>query len=79
MKIILDLDKSMNNYEWEDKKELKDFIDNYMLPTLWELYDKYGFESGTDVFTNEEVNKLYDILDMFRDYKLKGERKNGRF
>lgn len=75
MKIILDLDKSMNNYEWEDKKELKDFIDNYMLPTLWELYDKYNFESETDVFTDEEVNKLYDILDMFRDYKLKGEKK----
>ena len=75
MKIILDLDKSMSNYEWEDKKELKDFIDNYMLPTLWELYDKYNFESETDVFTDEEVNKLYDILDMFRDYKLKGERK----
>ena len=29
MKIILNLEKSFNNYEWDNEEELKDFIDNY--------------------------------------------------
>lgn len=71
MKVILDLNKSFNNYEWEDKKELKDFIDNYMLDTLWKFYDNNNLESGSDLLTDEEINKLYDILDMFRNYEIK--------
>lgn len=71
MKVILDLKHSFNNYEWDDVKELKDFIDNYMLDTLWKFYDKNNFESGSDLLTDEETNKLYDILDMFRSYEIK--------
>lgn len=71
MKIILDLDKSFSNYDWDNKKELKDFIDNYMLDILWKFYDKNNLESGNDYLTEEEVNKLYDILDMFRNYEIK--------
>ncbi len=71
MKIILDLDKSFNNYDWEDKKQLKDFVDNYMLDTLWKFYDKNNFESDSNYLSDEEINKLYDILDMFRDYEIK--------
>ena len=72
MKVILDLKKSFNNYEWDDIKELKDFIDNYMLDTLWKFYDKNNLESGSDLLTDEEINKLYDILDMFSNYEIKG-------
>lgn len=71
MKVILDLKKSFNNYEWDDIKELKDFIDNYMLDTLWKFYDKNNLESGSDLLTDEEINKLYDILDMFSNYEIK--------
>ena len=71
MKIVLDLKHSFSNYEWEDKEELKDFIDNYMLDTLWKFYDNNNLESGNDYLTEEEINKLYDILDMFRNYEIK--------
>jgi hypothetical protein len=71
MKVILDLKNSFNNYEWDDVKELKDFIDNYMLDTLWKFYDKNNLESGSDLLTDEEINKLYDILDMFSNYEIK--------
>lgn len=72
MKVVLDLKHSFSNYEWDDVKELKDFIDNYMLDTLWKFYDKNNLESGSDLLTDEEINKLYDILDMFRSYEIKG-------
>lgn len=71
MEVILDLKHSFSNYEWDDAKELKDFIDNYMLDTLWKFYDKNNLESGSDLLTDEEINKLYDILDMFRSYEIK--------
>jgi hypothetical protein len=70
MKIELDLSKSYSNYEWDNKNELKDFIDNYMLRTLWKLYDR---NEDKNFLTDEEQNKLYDILDMFREYKVKEE------
>ena len=68
MKVILDLSKSYSNNEWDNKKELKDFIDNYMLPVLWGLYEK---NEDKEFLNDEEQNKLYDILDMFREYKIK--------
>ena len=71
MKIELDLSKSMSNYEWENEEELKDFIDNYMLKTLWKLYYKNDLEHDENSFSEEEQNKLYDILDMFRKYEVK--------
>lgn len=70
MKIILNLEKSMSNYEWETE-ELKDFIDNYMLKTLWDLYSKNDLEHNENNLSEEEQNKLYDILDMFRNYEIK--------
>lgn len=71
MKIELDLSKSMSNYEWDNEEELKDFIDNYMLKTLWELYNKNDLEHNENNLSEEEQNKLYDILDMFRKYEVK--------
>lgn len=71
MKIILNLEKSMSNYEWETEEELKDFIDNYMLKTLWEFYNKNDLEHNENNLSEEEQNKFYDILDMFRNYEIK--------
>ena len=71
MKIELDLSKSMSNYEWDNEEELKDFIDNYMLKTLWEFYNKNDLEHNENNLSEEEQNKLYDILDMFRNYEVK--------
>lgn len=70
MKIELDLNSSYSNSEWDNKIELIDFIDNYMLRTLWKLYDR---NEDKNFLTDEEQNKLYDILDMFREYKVKEE------
>lgn len=41
-----------------------------MLRTLWKLYDR---NEDKNFLTDEEQNKLYDILDMFREYKVKEE------
>lgn len=61
MKIILDLNKSMNNHELKNKKELETHLNN-IFDTLWGLYHKLD---------EEEKNSLYDLLDMFRNYEIK--------
>ena len=68
MKVILNLEESYSNNEWDNKKELKEFISKYMLKTLWKLYDRNERE---EFLNEEEQNKLYDILDMFRNYEIK--------
>ena len=73
MKIILDLSESYSNNEWDNKRELKEFIDKYMLKTLWKLIDR---NEEIQFLSEEEQNKLYDILDMFREYKIKGGDNN---
>lgn len=73
MKIELDLRESYSNSEWDNKRELKNFIDKYMLKTLWKLIDK---NEKRQFLSEEEQNKLYDILDMFREYKIKGGDNN---
>ena len=73
MKIELDLNKSYSNNEWDNKRELKEFIDKYMLKTLWKLIDR---NEKIQFLSEEEQNKLYDILDMFREYKIKGGDNN---
>ena len=69
MKIELNLNESYSNNEWDNKRELKEFIDKYMLKTLWKLIDR---NEDKQFLTEEEQNKLYDILDMFREYRIKG-------
>lgn len=73
MKIELDLRESYSNSEWDNKRELKNFIDRYMLKTLWKLLDR---NEKRQFLSEEEQNKLYDILDMFREYKIKGGDNN---
>lgn len=73
MKIELDLRESYSNSEWDNKRELKNFIDKYMLKTLWKLLDR---NEDKQFLSEEEQNKLYDILDMFREYKIKGGDNN---
>lgn len=65
MKIILDLDKSINNYDY-DEKEIKMVIES-SLNTLWNKYD-YECESFEE---DEEHFALYNILDMFRSFEIK--------
>lgn len=65
MKIELDLSKSINNYHWEDKEELKEHIFN-MINELWELYNE-----TEEIMSVEKHNRLYDILDMFNKYEIK--------
>ena len=73
MKIVLDLKHSYNNYEWEDKEELKKYIEENMLPILWNLYNKNSdnVDSFREDLSTEELNRLYDILDMFNKYEIK--------
>jgi len=68
MKIILDLDHSINNYNWT-KEELEKFV-LVMLDTLWALYNR---DIQEDILTDEEKLRLYDILDMFNKYDIKGD------
>lgn len=65
MKIVLDLSKSINNYQWEDKGELKEHIFN-MLNELWDLYNE-----TEEIMSVEKHNRLYDILDMFNKFEIK--------
>lgn len=63
MKIVLDLKHSYNNYEWENKEDLKDFIDNILKSDLWELYN-------SNLLDTDLQDRLYDILDMFNKYEI---------
>ena len=69
MKIVLDLSKSDNHYHWEDKKELEKYI-NSMKNILWRLYE--SMQDDYDA-SDEEYNRLYDILDMFSVFEIKGD------
>lgn len=69
MKIILDLSRSGNHYNWEDKKELEEYI-NSMKNILWRLYE--SMQDDYDA-SDEEYNRLYDILDMFSVFEIKGD------
>ena len=69
MKIVLDLSKSGNHYLWEDKKELEEYI-NSMKNILWRLYE--SMQDDYDA-SDEEYNRLYDILDMFSVFEIKGD------
>lgn len=69
MKIVLDLSGSGNHYNWEDKKELEEYI-NSMKNILWRLYE--SMQDDYDA-SDEEYNRLYDILDMFSVFEIKGD------
>lgn len=69
MKIVLDLKHSFNNYEWNDKEELKDFVENILKSDLWSLYN-------SELLTDEMQDRLYDILDMFTSYEIKGSEED---
>jgi hypothetical protein len=69
MKIILNLNKSYNNYYWKDKEELKDYI-KYMLGVLWNLQREIA--NGEEDRQNEE-DRLYDILDFFEEFEIEEE------
>ena len=64
MKIILDLDKSFNNYNWESEEELEKYI-QYMKNELWEMYNE-----TEEIMCDNKHNRLYDILDMFNSFKI---------
>ena len=66
MKIILNLKKSINNYDWESKEKLENWLEDEILRTLWRLYDE------NDDLSVEQSNRLYDILDMFSSYEIIG-------
>lgn len=72
MKIVLDLSKSINNYNWLFKDNLKEHI-NETLDLLDELLlelkeqDKLHIEDTT-------LNRFYDILDMFSSYEIIDKR-----
>lgn len=59
MEIILKVDN-------KNKEELKNKIDK-SLKILWE-YFRYSMEEYENQF---ELDSLYNILDIFRDYKIK--------
>lgn len=73
MKIELQLDKSFNNSHWNNKEELKDYIE-YMKLVLWDLYGDFD---TNDRLTENELMRLYDILDMFEKYEIKEMKNNG--
>lgn len=74
LKIKLDLNKSINNYDWENKEELKEHL-NECLKMAWELFKEIQEDTDTD-----HVNRLYDILDLFTTFEIieKGEENNGK-
>lgn len=72
MKIILDLDHSFNNYHWEDKEELKEYIKS-MKGILWKWYD----ETIRDEYEDTEIKtRFYDMLDMFESFEVE-KRESG--
>lgn len=78
MKIILDLDHSFNNYHWEDKEELEEYI-KIMKEQLWKYYDMYftmESENMIEEFDDDFINRFYDILDMFESFEVE-KRESG--
>lgn len=71
MKIVLDLSKSINNYEYQNKEDLEGYI-KMMLSSLDELYSK--LEKQEDI-EDTTLNRFYDILDMFSNYEIINENK----
>lgn len=70
MKVILDLNKSFNHYYWEDKEELKEYIES-MLDVLWKYY-RDNIQDDND--PNDEIYvKFYDILDMFNSFTIENK------
>ena len=67
MKIILDLKHSFNNYHWENEEELREYIKT-MRDELWELYNE-----DLETMSDSQRNRLYDILDMFENFKIEKE------
>ena len=65
MKIILDLKHSYNNYHWNNKEELEDYI-KYMKNELWEMYNE-----TEETMSENKHDRLYDILDMFEKFEIK--------
>ena len=64
LRIILDLSKSINNYEWNDKEELKEHIKD-ILDTLNDLYNKKD-----DLLSEDDSNRVYDMIDMFSSFEI---------
>lgn len=69
MKIVLDLEHSINNYDWQDKEELKRYIE-LMKYDLNELY--YILEEKEDI-EDTYIIRLYDMFDMFSKYEIIGD------
>lgn len=67
MKILLNLNKSFNNYDWKDKEELKQYIYD-MLEIMWEYYQDY-IQEDTDP-SDEIHNRFYNLLDMFSSFEV---------
>lgn len=65
MKIILDLKHSYNNYYWNSKEELEDYI-KYAINELWEMYSE-----TEETMSENKHDRLYDILDMFEKFEVK--------
>lgn len=70
MKIVLDLKHSFNNFNWESKEELKEYIDKHIIPVLWGLYKNLDENEKQTFLTGGNLNRLYDILDMFTNYTI---------
>jgi hypothetical protein len=66
MKIVLDLDKSLNNNKWENKEDLINFM-HIAFNDLWGLYEKL---ENVDGIEDTERNRFYDILDMFSGFSV---------
>lgn len=80
MKIVLDLEKSMNNHCWKEiGLSLKSYVE-LMLETLWKLYDNSGDLAEDEeqyVDLDDEYRlRLYDMLDMFSTFKIIGDDEN---
>lgn len=76
LKIVLDLNKSINNYDWENKEELKEHLKD-CLNMSWELFKQLQLDDTTDT---DYLNRLYDILDLFNAFEIieKGEKNDGK-
>ena len=67
MKITLDLKKSFNHYHWEDKEELKEYIE-HTLEVLWKYYQDNIQDDNNP--SDEIYVRYYDILDMFNSFEI---------
>ena len=67
MKIVLDLKHSLNNYHWNNAKELEEYIYS-CLNILWKYYQEY-IQEQYDA-SDEEYNRFYNLLDMFSSFEI---------